>query len=272
MVRSLLGKSPKKEETSPKKEEKSPQKENSSKKEEETPVEGGSSNVIVEQRTIMSTSDQVDTNLKRPVMTEPGVAQTSGTIVKDNGGEKVQVDGIVPIERAINEIIVQKGSPSSSGAEGTNTPIINGGSPPTATTIPRIEVIEASLPSQIDGTPRREQVITVSNGLPKPNITPPSASSTSSPATASPSRIPSRQQPAISSTQHQPSSANSSQGHSPPGVQQGGDLKRQLGGQEELRKLESRIERFVSRSSGSECRCGNQFHPKNNLVLQKMYN
>ena len=269
MVRSLLGKSPKKEETSPKKEEKSPKKENSSKK-EETLVEGGSSNVIVEQRTIMSTSDQVDTNLKRPVMTEPGVAQTSGTIVKDNGGEKVQVDGIVPIERAINEIIVQEGSPSSSGAGGTNTPIINGGSPPTA--IPRIEVMEASLPSQIDGTPRREQVITVSNGLPKPNITPPSASSTSSPATASPSRIPSRQQPAISSTQHQPSSANSSQGHSPPGVQQGGDLKRQLGGQEELRKLESRIERFVSRSSGSECRCGNQFHPKNNLVLQKMYN
>ena len=39
------------------------------------------------------------------------------------------------------------------------------------------------------------------------------------------------------------------------------DLKTgQVGGQEDLRKLESRIERFVSRSSGSECRCEIEFH------------
>merc|ERR1719400_27729 len=90
-----------------------------------------------------------------------------------------------------------------------------------------------------------------SNGLPK-HVT----SSTSSPAAPSPSRIPSRQPTSSSSTQHQQSSANSSQGHSPVGLQ-GFDLKTglggQVGGQEDLRKLESRIERFVSRSSGSEC-------------------
>ena len=39
-----------------------------------------------------------------------------------------------------------------------------------------------------------------------------------------------------------------------------GQVGGQVGGQEDLRKLESRIERFVSRSSGSECRCENEFH------------
>merc|ERR1719391_117644 len=159
-------------------------------------------------------------------------------------------------------VIAQTGSPSNGSSlnsvEASNT-TCNGGSLPTVGgAIPRIEVIEAGLPSQVEASaPSREPVAnSSSNGLPKHIASPPTFSSTSSPAAPSPSRIPSRQQQPTS-TQHQQSSPNSSQGHSPVGLQGAFDLKTgvsgQVGGQEELRKLESRIERFVSRSSGSEC-------------------
>ena len=121
----------------------------------------------------------------------------------------------------------------------------NGGSPSSTSSIPRIEVCEAN---QTEGLPPKEQVT-------PPSAKGPSKSVTSQPAAPSPSRIPSRQPPP-SSTQHQQSSTNSSQGHSPVGAGAPGfDLKGGLVGQDELRKLESRLERFVSRSSGSECRC-----------------
>ena len=120
-----------------------------------------------------------------------------------------------------------------------------GGSPSSTSSIPRIEVCEAN---QTEGLLPKEQVT-------PPSIKGPPKSVTSQPAAPSPSRIPSRQAPP-SSTQQQQSSTNSSQGHSPVGA--GApcfDLKGGLVGQDELRKLESRLERFVSRSSGSECRC-----------------
>ena len=150
------------------------------------------------------------------------------------------------------------GASNSPGAATNAT--CNGGLPPNVSSIPRIEVEAARepvIPSSSNGLPNPF------NGLPKHITSPPTGSPSSSPAAPSPSRIPSRQQPSTSSsTQHQQSSPNSSQGHSPVGLQGGGqpfDLKTgaggQNGGQEELRKLESRIERFVSRSSGSECRC-----------------
>merc|ERR1719391_708818 len=159
-------------------------------------------------------------------------------------------------------VIAQTGSPSNGSSlnsvEASNT-TCNGGSLPTVGgAIPRIEVIEAGLPSQVEASASsRESVVnSSSNRLPKHIASPPTSSSTSTPAAPSPSRIPSRQQQPTS-TQHQQSSPNSSQGHSPVGLQGAFDLKAgvsgQVGGQEELRKLESRIERFVSRSSGSEC-------------------
>ena len=146
------------------------------------------------------------------------------------------------------------GASNSPGAATNAT--CNGGLPPNVSSIPRIEVEAARepvIPSSSNGLPNPF------NGLPKHITSSPTGSPSSSPAAPSPSRIPSRQQPSTSSsTQHQQSSPNSSQGHSPVGLQGGGqpfDLKTGAGGQEELRKLENRIERFESRSSGSECRC-----------------
>ena len=245
VVRSLLGKSPKKEEkqievTSPKKEE----------GQVLESVECNSSKLEEEQFVTKPTSDQEDIKVK---MVEP--------VVKE--GSEICKPQMIEGETIQKHVTAQTGSPSNGPSLGASSnTACNGGSPPAVSgAIPRIEVFEADLPSQIEAP----VIHTSPNGLPK-HIT----SSTSSPVAPSPSRIPSRQQPTSTSSTQQ-SSPNSSQGHSPVGLQGAGqpfDLKAgQVGGQEELRKLESRIERFVSRSSGSECRCEIEFHLTTGIMI-----
>ena len=255
VVRSLLGKSPKKEEkqievTSPKKEE----------RQVPEPVEGNSSKLEKDQFVTKPTSDQEDIKVK---MVEPVVKEGSEICKPQSAKIEEKIEG----ETIQKHVTAQTGSPSNGPSLGTTSNTsCNGGSPPSVSgAIPRIEVVEAGLPSQIE-TPA-SVIHSSPNGLPK-HVT----SSTSPPVAPSPSRIPSRQQPtSTSSTQHQQSSPNSSQGHSPVGLQGAGqpfDLKAgQVGGQEELRKLESRIERFVSRSSGSECRCEIEFHLTTGIMI-----
>ena len=263
MVRSLLGKSPKKEE----------------KQVMVQPAEDNSP-MMLDGRPIPA-SEQVNTKV---VMVEPAVKEgseicepQSAKAEENTEAEMMQKHVTAQMGSPSKDINKPHGqnvsfpetsnSPSASNAPGAATSTTcNGGSPPTISAIPRIEVEAARepvIPSSSNGLPNP------SNGLPKHITSPPTGSPISSPAAPSPSRIPSRQQPSStsSSTQHQQSSPNSSQGHSPVGLQGGFDLKTgvggqvggqvsgQNGGQEELRKLESRIERFVSRSSGSECRC-----------------
>ena len=251
MVRSLLGKSPKKEQIevmSPKKEEKV----TPSKKEERQvlePLEGNSFKLEDEQFLVTKpTSNQEDITVK---IVEPVLKECSEICEPQSANIEVNTEG----DTTQKHVTAQTGGTSNGlSLEAASSTTCNGGSPPSVSgAIPRIEVFEASLPSEVEVV---APVIhsSPSNGLPK-HIT---SSSNSSPVAPSPSRIPSRQPTSSSSTQHQQSSANSSQGHSPVGLQ-GFDLKTglggQVGGQEDLRKLESRIERFVSRSSGSECRC-----------------
>ena len=248
----MLGKSPKKEE-----------------KQVFEPAENNSS--ILEGRSI-PTSEQVDTKVVMVVKEVSEICKPQSAKVEQNTeAEMTQKDVTAQIGSPSKEInrphgqnVSSPGADNSPGAATNDS--CNGGSPPTISSIPRIEVEAARelvIPSfSSTGLPNPF------NGLPKHITSPPTGSPNSSPAAPSPSRIPSRQQPSTSSsTQHQQSSPNSSQGHSPVGLQGGFDLKTgvggqnaghvggQAGGQEELRKLESRIERFVSRSSGSECRC-----------------
>ena len=217
-----------------------------------------------EQFVTKPTSDQEDIKVK---MVEPVVKEGSEICKPQSAKIEKKIEG----ETTQKNFTARTGSPSNGPSLGaaSNTSC-NGGSPPSVSgAIPRIEVVEAGLPSQVEAP---VSVIHSSpNGLPK-HVT----SSTSSPVAPSPSRIPSRQQPtSTSSTQHQQSSPNSSQGHSPVGLQGGGqpfDLKAgqvggQVGGQEDLRKLESRIERFVSRSSVSECRCEIEFHLTSEIMI-----
>ena len=249
-----MGKSPKKEEkqievTSPKKEE----------RQVLEPVEGNSPKLEEEQFVTKPISDQEDIKVK---MVEPVVKEGSEICKPQSAKIEEKIEG----ETIQKHVTAQTGSPSNGPSLGTTSNTsCNGGSPPSVSgAIPRIEVVEAGLPSQIE--PPASVIHSSPNGLPK-HVT----SSTSSPAAPSPSRIPSRQQPTSTSSTQQ-SSPNSSQGHSPVGLQGGGqpfDLKTgQVGGQEELRKLESRIERFVSRSSGSECRCEIEFHLTTGPVVQ----
>ena len=240
VVRSLLGKSPKKEE----------------KQILQEAEVNNEERQILEPVVTKPASEQTDIKLK---MVEPVVKEGNGICEAQSAKIEEKNEGeIMPKHVSARTGSPSNGSSLNSGAASNTT--CNGGSLPTVGgAIPRIEVIEAGLPSQVEASaPSREPVVnSSSNGLPKHIASPPTSSSTSSPAAPSPSRIPSRQQQPTS-TQHQQSSPNSSQGHSPVGLQGAFDLKAgvsgQVGGQEELRKLESRIERFVSRSSGSECR------------------